>query len=359
MFDTISCKRAAQTDKQVEQQRIGEQTMNPIIEKLLTSEEPVIRYKTRVYLLDEDSTTPEIRHLQLEIKRCNRVRRMLSAGDASGKIPHHPYAKWYGAHWVLVMLADMDYPARDHELVPLRDQVYEWLISEERMRSIKKYTNAGRTRMCASMEGNAIFAMLKLGLADERIDILVNRLLAWQWPDGGWNCDKKPAAHISSFTETLIPLRGLALYSQLTGHTQAQTASSRAAEVFLNRHLFKRQSDGTMISDDFLRLRYPCYWHYDILFGLKVMAEAGFLKDPRCREALDLLVSKRLPDGSFPAEKKHYNVTAKMGNGYSFVDWGGTSMKRMNPFVTTDALYVLKQAFPSLSPEVTVNFRLR
>ncbi len=54
------------------------------------------------------------------------------------------------------------------------------------------------------------------------------------------------------------------------------------------------------MADDFLKLRYPCYWHYDILVGLKVMAEAGFLKDPRCREALDILVSKRLPDGGFP-----------------------------------------------------------
>ena len=319
--------------------------MNTILEKLLTSKEPALRYKVRAYLLDEDPDTPQLRRLQQEIKDGERVRQLLSEREASGKIPFHPYAKWYGAHWVLVMLAEMNYPAGDEELVPLRDQVYAWLFSEGRSHALKRYTKAGRIRMCASMEGNALFALLKLGLADERIGMLLERLLVWQWPDGGWNCDKKPEAHVSSFTETLLPLRGLALSSQVTGHVQAQTASRQAAEIFLTRHLFKRQSDGPVMADDFLKLRYPCYWHYDILVGLKVMAEAGFLKDPRCREALDILVSKRLPDGGFPAEKKCYHVRPQVENARSVVDWGGTSRNRMNAFVTTDALYVLKQVF--------------
>ncbi len=232
---------------------------HPILEHLLSSEEPAIRYKARVHLLDEDPNTPEIRQLQNEIKMCDRVRRLLSDRDADGKIPYHPYAKWYGAHWVLVTLADMDYPAGDDNLIPLREQVYAWLFSDGRLRSITRHTIAGRRRMCASMEGNAIFALLKLGLADGRIDKLVERLLTWQWPDGGWNCDKKPQAHVSSFTETLIPLRALALYSRLTGHAQARTARQQAAEIFLERCLFKRLSGGTVISGDFFKLRYPCY----------------------------------------------------------------------------------------------------
>jgi hypothetical protein len=208
--------------------------MNTIIDQLLASEEPVIRYKVLVHLLDENPNPPEIHQLQNEIKACDRVRHLLSERDADGKIHYHPYAKWYGAHWVLVTLADMDYPAGDDNLIPLREQVYAWLFSDGRLRSITRHTIAGRTRMCASMEGNAIFALLKLGLADDHIDKLVGRLLTWQWPDGGWNCDKKPQAHVSSFTETLIPLRGLAFYSRLTGHTRARTASQKAQKSSSN-----------------------------------------------------------------------------------------------------------------------------
>jgi hypothetical protein len=57
-----------------------------------------------------------------------------------------------------------------------------------------------------------------------------------------------------------------------------------------------------------------------------------------------LLAFKRLPDGGFPAERKQYHVTGVPENGRSAVDWGGTNVRRMNPFVTVEALYALKIA---------------
>ena len=181
-------------------------------------------------------------------------------------------------------------------------------------------------------------------MADARTEELAERLMKWQWADGGWNCDKNPKAINSSFMESLIPLRGLALYGKLTGDKESKNAAGRAAEIFLKRKLFKRQRDGKIISDDFVKLHYPCYWHYDILFGLTVMAKAGFIGDERCYDALGLLESKRLPDGGFPAEKKYYQFTERIKTGRSLVDWGGTSEKHMNEFVTADALYVLKKS---------------
>ena len=119
---------------------------------------------------------------------------------------------------------------------------------------------------------------------------------------------------------------------------------ARTSEIFLKRHLFRRERGGQIIRPDFTKLCYPPYWHYDFLFGLKVMAEAAFIDDPRCEEALDLLESKRLPDGGWPAEKKYYRLPKKGRSGNSPVDWGGVSKRRMNAWVTVDALYVLKEA---------------
>jgi len=152
--------------------------MDAIIEQLVHSAEPAIRYKTRVDLLGEDPTLPDIQRLRQEIKQCARVRQLLSERQPDGTLPHHPYAKWTGAHWVLVMLAELKYPAGEKELLPLREQVYGWLFSKARLQTIERYMIAGRTRMCASMEGNAIFALLQLGLADERVRLLVERLMA-------------------------------------------------------------------------------------------------------------------------------------------------------------------------------------
>jgi hypothetical protein len=243
---------------------------------------------------------------------------------------------------VLADLADMGYPPGDESLLPLREQIYAWLFGAKHQKQIK--TIEGRTRRCASQEGNALYYLLALGLADERCDELARRLVAWQWPDGGWNCDPNPAARHSSFMESLIPLRGLALHARISGNSDSRTAAARAAEIFLKRYLFRRRSDGGVIHDDFVRLHYPCYWHYDILFGLKVLAEAGFVKDARCNQALDLLESKRLADGGFPAEKAYYRVSDKPVSGRSLVSWGGTSKRRLNEFVTVDALTVLRAA---------------
>ncbi len=74
------------------------------------------------------------------------------------------------------------------------------------------------------------------------------------------------------------------------------------------------------------------------------MAEAGLIGDPRCKDALDLLESKRLPDGGFPIEESYSRVTRPALSNYSLFSWGGISTRHMNPFVTADALYVLKAA---------------
>src|ERR671937_389507 len=68
----------------------------------------------------------------------------------------------------------------------------------------------GRYRRCASQQGNALRSVIALGIEDDRVDALVERLLRWQWPDGGWNCDRKPDADTSSFHETWLPTIGLA-----------------------------------------------------------------------------------------------------------------------------------------------------
>jgi hypothetical protein len=145
--------------------------------------------------------------------------------------------------------------------------------------------------------------------------------------------------------ETILPMLGLWVHAEETGDKKARTASLRAAEVFLSRRLFKRRRDDKVIRTEFTRLHYPLYWHYDILHGLKAMARMNLIHDPRCSDALDLLEQKRLPDGGWPAEQRYYKkASTEVGLGNELVDWGGTSVKKMNPWVTADALAVLRAA---------------
>jgi hypothetical protein len=310
--------------------------MNPLIEQL--NSEPALAWKVAVKVTGQ-SPDSSAAQKAAEITRASLLAAQLLTGrDDSGDA----YRKWTGSHWILSLLADLGCPAGDKSLRPLMEETYTTWLGEDHKKYIRMI--AGRTRRCASQEGNAIWSSLRLGLADERTEELVSRLIKWQWPDGGWNCDKHPEADSSSFMETLIPLRALALYAQVSGDTQVRSAAERAAQIFLKRHMYKRQRDGSVMDKHFIRLHYPAYWHYDILFGLKVMAEAGYISDPRCREALNLLESKRLPGGGFPAEESYMQHSRPDLSGYSLINWGGTSKIKMNPFVTADALYVLRMA---------------
>ena len=310
--------------------------MDKLIEQLRA--DSALAWKLAVNVLGKDEDSPDAHRARAEVQEAPLVKALIATCDRQ----HSAYKKWDGAHWVLSILGDLGYPAGDEALRPLMEHTFNTWLSKAHEKHIKMIN--GRIRRCGSQEGYAVWSSLRLGLADNRTDELVSRLLKWQWPDGGWNCDKHPEADSSSFMETLIPLRALALYAKVAGDAKARAAAEHAAEVFLTRQLFKRRSDGQVINHRFVLLHYPLYWHYDSLFGLKVMAEAGLLGDPRCKDALDLLESKRLPDGGFPAEETYARTNRPQLSGYSPVSWGGTSKKTLNPFVTADALYVLRIA---------------
>jgi hypothetical protein len=327
-----------------------------VAQSLLESDEPAIRFKIRTGFLGEDPDSKSIRILRDEIPNSKLVAALLRRRAPSGELRANVYAKWQGAHWVMATLADIGYPAGDESLLPMRDQVQNHWLDEQFFREFTAKSKGqaygqdgvpvmqGRHRRCASQQANALWSILKLGLADDRTHEFVGRLLHWQWPDGGWNCDKNPQASHSSFMESILPLRALACYGRLHDHKPALDAAKRASEVFLKRRMYLRESDGSVIRDEFTELHYPLYWHYDILHGLKIMAEAGFIGDARCKTALDLLARKQLPDGGWPAERKYYKPAAEVKLGNDYVDWGGTSQGRMSPWVTADALFVLKAA---------------
>jgi hypothetical protein len=329
-----------------------------MLQRLLEHDEPSIRFKARAGVLGENPASASMRKLREEIRRSPRVTALLAGRARDGRLlrGRNAYQKWQGAHWVMATLADLGYPQGDRDLLPMRDQLLDlWLAPEYFDEFACEHKSAayskpgvpvmaGRHRRCASQQGNALFAIVTLGLADARTEGLAERLLHWQWPDGGWNCDKDPGADSSSFMETLLPMRGLAAYARMSGDRAARKAVERASAVFLDRQLCRRRSDGAIIRREFVDLHYPLYWHYDILGGLKVMREAGKISDARCRFALDLLQAKMLPDGGFPAEARHYKVSDRIELGAEAVDWGGTNKRASNAWVSADALAVLAAA---------------
>ena len=267
-----------------------------------------------------------------------------------GKAYCHAYRKWQGPHWTLVGLAMIGHVPGDDSLQPLMASVEEWLFSRQHLSAPSTTTIVGqgdRVRRCASQEGNAIWYATTLGLETERTVQLVDRLTGCQWPDGGWNCDRRPGALTSSFQETVIPARGLWAFGKRHGYEPALRAADRAAELMLSRRLLWRQRDGALIDPDWggppSLIHLPIQF-YDVLFVLQVMVEMGRIADPRCVDALALLESKRLPDGGFPLEYRNATASDRVISRGTFADWGPAGRTRSNPLVTEFAQDVLSSA---------------
>jgi len=317
-----------------------------LIEKLISSEEPLIRLKTYKKLLNYSSEDKEVQKIEEEIITSSELVKSFFKYLPKDKAnnPFHVYKKWQGVHWLLSILADLEYPPNDSLLLPSAHFELQWLLSASRW--ARKKTINGLKRFCASQEGNGLNFLIKLDLAEvDDYKILIKRLIKFQWPDGGWNCDNKPSASKSSYHESLIPLRALNTYLSLKKgiyQKEVEKTIKRSTELFLRRELYKKLNSEEIIDSNWLKLSYPSYWHYDLLSALKILAECRKILDARCNSALDLLESKILPDGGFPAEIKYYTLQGKSNS--SPYNWGGVNSNKMNPWVTLDAFFVLKEA---------------
>ncbi|MCU7725441.1 hypothetical protein ODJ79_17075 [Actinoplanes sp. KI2] len=135
---------------------------------------------------------------------------------------------------------------------------------------------------------------------------IVERLLTGQLADGGWNCEAEFGSTRSSFDSTINVLEGLLAYERANGNPAEVTkARRRGEEYLLERNLFRRRSTGAPARDDYLRLSFPPRWHYDVLRGLEHFRAAGDPPDPRVTEAVEVVRSKRQPDGAWPLENTH------------------------------------------------------
>jgi hypothetical protein len=301
---------------------------------LLHSDEPGIVAQAKRDLLDEESADDAA-----QVLVGPKVRALLAGQRADGGFGTHVYAKWGGAHWRLVSLVELGVPAGEPRCLAAVETVLAWLTSKSHRDRIQVID--GLTRRCASQEGNALAVCSRLGLADDpRVRLLAESLVAWQWPDGGWNCDKNATGYRSSFNESLPPMWGLHEYWAATGETRAREAAERTAELFLEHRLFRALATGDPIRESFATIHSPPFWHYDFFQALVVLARMGLADDPRAADGLDVVEERRLQDGRWRAGGRWWKAPGSKGSNIEAVDWGSGP----NELLTLHALRVLRAA---------------
>lgn len=277
-------------------------------ESLLASREPGVRYRARVELMGDDPSSPEMQELAATIADGRSASALLQFEDRAA------YDKWRGNHWRLVALVELGVPADNADAQTALDRVLEEWASEAITRP---HVVDGLVREHASVFGNALGVAARLGAErDDRAARIADALCAWQWPDGGWNCDNNASGRRSSFHESLATTWGLAEFHRAVGEPRAEEAARASAELFLSHQVFRNSRTGVAIDDCFTHLHWPPYWHFDFLQCLRVLtAIDGSVLDPRCADAFELLRAKRGDDHSWRADARWWKPPESQDSG--------------------------------------------
>src|SRR5438093_4973585 len=129
-----------------------------VIDWLLESDEPAIRYRTRTWVLGQAETNPAVRRERKQVPDGPIVSTLL---DFPSVAKVDPYRKWFGLHWRLVSLADfglrVDREAVRGALDDGIDRELAWIASPPRLEAPQRLRKDGLYLSDASMEGNALY----------------------------------------------------------------------------------------------------------------------------------------------------------------------------------------------------------
>jgi hypothetical protein len=170
-----------------------------------------------------------------------------------------------------------------------------------------RWEHAGQPFFAGEVEPCINGRTIALGIYfDIIVDAIVRRLVDEQLEDGGWNCEAENGSVRSSFATTINVLEGLLAHERATGGSAKSIAARRQGEEYLlERKLFRRKSTGEVVNPAWLQFSFPTRWQYDVLRALDYFRSAGEKPDTRMDEAVDLLRSKRQPDGTWLLENTH------------------------------------------------------
>ncbi len=293
----------------------GPKANRSVIEWLLDSD-PSIRWQVMRYLIGASDEEVAAERAKVATKGWGAQLLAMQGADGSwaGTAWNHG---WDSTMHVLSLLREFGLdPASDEArraVGLVRDHVrwmgWDWDGKWQGQDFVGNPFFAGEVEPCINGQVGASGAYFGQDTQSERI---MDRLLAEQLSDGGWNCEAENGSTRSSFNTTICVLEALLEHELHFGSRPEVTAARlRGQEYLLERRLFHRLSSGEVIERDregstaFTRFAFPTWWHYDVLRGLEYLRRAGVTPDERMAEAIDLVESKRDIEGRWPLEVRY------------------------------------------------------
>jgi hypothetical protein len=283
---------------------------------LLKNENPGVRYWTLKDILGKTENDPEAIKNRSQVASWNPVAQYLSEqhpfgywGDAEDVY----WPKWRATVWSLILLGEMGVPGTHPSIKNGCEYFLKVMDRQDRTWPTPMYP-AGDLRSWRAVwepcvTGNMARTLTVFGFEnDPRVREMFEWLVKNQRDDGGWNCEtedyrpEKEPVHHSSFMSTIEPLWAFSSLHPQKWLKGGREAVERGVEFLLMHRLFKSDRTGKVIREEWTQLHFPLFYFYDILHGLRVITDLSFGEDERATDARELLLSKRLPDGTWPLE---------------------------------------------------------
>lgn len=265
--------------------------MKTPIDWLLESNQPAIRYRTLLDVLDRPSSDEEVRRTFAQVTQGGWAAEILK-----GQLPGfrvggtwqyqgywHNYVllnrpKYVATVWKFLVLTDLGLTAKNNQVMKTCK-----LLSDRYLKSKENY------HLC--MTANITRTFLQAGFDENnRVRNALNWLVDVQKDDGGWHCFESSRGTLDCWE----PLSAFAALPKNQRSRRITKSIERGAEFYLKRKLFR---EGVRIYPPWFRFHYPVHYYYDLLVGLEVLSSLGYGKDPRMKFALELLQKKKRADG--------------------------------------------------------------
>lgn len=293
----------------------------------LLDSDPSIRWQVMRDLTD--APPPEIAAERARIPTEGWGAQLLAAQDADGRWSGGTYfPEWISTAATLHLLHVFGIPADSEEVQRAIEPVHEaarWEYDE----NLRFFD--GEVEPC--INGRVVTIGAYFG---RDVSGVVDRLLADQMVDGGWNCEQEHGSTRGSFDSTINVLEGLLEYERATGANGEVTAARhRGEEYLLERRLLHRLTDGELPQRRWLYVGFPNSWFYDVVRVLDYLRSTGRVPDERMAEAIDIVRSKQDGDGRWPLDHAYHDT--------ALVDFGEAE-GQPSRWITLKALRILRWA---------------
>jgi len=293
-----------------------------VTEWLLEIDNPSVRYLTLTSLLDKPDDDEEVREAKKAIMEHGSVSEILALQNEDGSwgLPEMFYRnKYAGTVWTLLILAEMGADKDDPRIIKTCEFILKHSQEPESggfscCESVK--TGAGLpSGVVPCLTGNMVYTLIKFGwLNDERLTKAIDWIVKYQRTDDGVEnapsgapyekyamCWGKHSCHMG----VAKALKALAAIPPENRSEAVNNKIDEMAEYFLTHHIYKKSHNLSEISrPGWLKFGFPLMYQTDILELLEMFVFLG-IKDERLIDAVEIIKSKQLPDGTWKLENSN------------------------------------------------------